>query len=54
MQANVEQIVKDLRAGNWEPYLEWLRGLIEDPGTDFHDRVRATSRLAHLLDWIDA
>lgn len=53
MKANVEQIVFDLRAGNWEPYIEWLREIIEDENNDFSDRVRATSRLAHLLDWIE-
>lgn len=27
--------------------------IIDNENNDFSDRIRATSRLAHLLDWIE-
>lgn len=54
IERNIRQILTDLRSGNWEPYVDWLRELIDDDSTAWSDQCRARSRLDHLMTWINS
>lgn len=49
---HVQDILDDLHAMNVEPYIEWLKEIINDPSNDLPMQARAASRLTHLFDWI--